>query len=132
MIEYFKDKCLELGIDPNDCFVFGRGSKKNSKGRFQMQVDSRRIINRMYAIQFCKDREMYIAWNLKRAKIRREYSLDANSIPEPYMGGVIAIGKNVEFSGWNYENVFVFDKEAVGDFLRRVKKSTNPEDIEKQ
>ena len=120
-MELFRKICKENGIDADEIFILGKGSSPKKKGRYELTTrNGKEIGNRLYAVQYCKDLELYLAWNIHREGLKKRivYSIARKKLTdlEP---GMQLIRKNVEFSGWNEEDVIVFRKDDIKEFLEK-------------
>lgn len=119
-IEYLKKCCRASKIDPDKLLKLGRGTNGASRGRYKLQVDLSTIKDtQLYAIQYCRDIEIYIAWGTDHKN--RPYSLKASKIILP-MGKkeeVCSVKKAEQHLGWGEELVLYFQKEGIPDFLNR-------------
>jgi len=117
-IDYFRDYCQKNGADPDIFFKIGRGTRGPTRDkRYKLTLEPSTFKDtQIYAIQYCKDIDVYIAWRLKRA---RHFSLKADDILLPLGDRVCSVKKFVEYSGWGEELALYFSQKGIPDFLKR-------------
>ena len=117
--EVFIEKCKRKSIDKNK-FKYGRGSSRNDS-RYKLTIKTDILPFHMYAIQYCNDCHRYIAWRINRNDIpqREVYTVKADGVLESLNSDIIEIGKAVEFSGWNEEDVISFNEDGIDMFLKK-------------
>lgn len=119
-IAYFKEYCQEQKIDPNKFFKLGRGTKypNKTKKRYELKVNTSHLIaTQLYAIQYCKDIAVYVAWSIKNKS--NHFSIKASEIILPLGNKVCSVKKAIQYSGWDEELVLYFQKDGIPDFFER-------------
>lgn len=118
-INIFREECKKMNIDANKVFLMGRGSKGN-KGRYRQTVGTgSQLESHLYAIQFCKDIKVFVAWSLKNIKRREIYSIMRKELVDIDDSEIHIVNKGVEYRSWREEKVIVFKVGAIPQFLRK-------------
>lgn len=119
--EVIRKRCKVLGISVNNVLILGRGSSRHKDGRYQLSVsrNKQKKSGLKFAVQYCKDLKVFIAWELQRpaVPIREKYTVKAVDIENNLRNKIERVGKYIEYSGWNEENVLVFNLNLVDEFL---------------
>lgn len=124
-IAYLKDCCQKRKINPDEFLKFGRGANGPRRIGKKHRQHERYVLtlgastpqsSQLYAVQYCKDIGVYIAWEFKR---RQNFSLMAKDIIQPLGAKVCSVKKHLQYSGWGEELVLYFQKEGIPDFLER-------------
>lgn len=117
-IDYLRDYCRKNNIDPDEILKIGRGTNGPTKdNRYKLYLSPSTFKDtQLYAIQYCKDIKVYIAWKLKR---KQGFSLKSDDICFPLGKNVCSVKKSVGYSGWGEELVLYFQKEGIPAFLER-------------
>ena len=116
MILHFRNCCLEAGMSPDEYFVFGRGCMR-CDGRYHARNTGYRADSVKYIVQYCEDKKVFLAWNLRIKPKRIKFSVRSDFDYDVARGGIGRIGKHVEYPGWNEEDVLVFNQDSVQQFL---------------
>jgi len=116
----FCDECEKRQINVKDRFILGRGSSNND-GRYKQKIKRDKIQeSHLYAIQYCRDIDVFVAWNLKAARCVREvYTAGRDKLLDIDNSRVYEVRKNIEYSGWDEEDVLAFKKETISEFLEK-------------
>ena len=116
-----REGCKKLGISVNEVLILGRGSSRHKNGRYQLSVSTnrQREAGLKYAVQYCKDLDVFVAWNLQRPENprREKYTIKAVDVEDTVGNKIGQVKKHIEYSGWNEENVLVFQENMVDEFL---------------
>ena len=115
-----REACKKLEITADDVLILGGGSSRiNGYYRQSISSDKLKKLGLKFAVQYCKDLKVFIAWNLQRSELptRTKLSVKAVDVENNLGDGIGLIGKHVEYSGWNEENVLVFKPNLIEDFL---------------
>lgn len=120
-IAYLKDYCEKNGIKANEVFQLGRGTNGPTKeGRYVLNAStSARKDSQLFAIQYCKDVKVYIAWDLKRERRGSKLTQSKEKVQSYLQGHVLPIPKYVGHVGNDYprELTPLFTKEEIPAFL---------------
>jgi len=118
--EYFQSVCKELGIECNRYFKLG--AQNTIKGNaYAFHSDScGRAETAQFVINYVKALDAYIAWNLNEPKAKSKSNFRVlTSELSPLQGNqILLITKAIEYSSWNQETVFAFNRTAVEGFLK--------------
>lgn len=118
----FRVECERLNIVADDILILGRGSSRTKDNRYEQSVGIGKVRERhLYVVQFCKDIEVFVAWNLKKPMLpkRNIFSVKSEELVEIDDEAIHRITKDVEHSGWQKEDVLAFRKTAISDFVKR-------------
>lgn len=121
-INIFRTECERLNLVVDDIFIVGRGSSRTRNNRYGQSVNIAKVQEQhLYAVQFCKDIEVFVAWNLKKPfpPKRSKFSVKSEELIEINDKEIHRIIKNVAYSGQQKEVVLAFRKEAITDFIKR-------------
>ena len=117
--DYFQDACAKLGIDCNRYFKIG--AQNTIRGNsYTFHSDSRnRAETVQFMINYVKALDAYIAWNLNepKAKSKGNFSVLESELSPLQDNQILLITKAIEYSSWNQETVFAFNRTAVEGFL---------------
>lgn len=119
--QYFKTCCAELEIDCDTYFKMGEQDPKNdSFFKFKNDYHTRKE-SQIFAINYFKSQNIYLAWSLKRPKANtlNTFTLSKQSVNIIHPSQVLPINKATEHSGWGEEIVYAFQPEAVKEFLKK-------------
>lgn len=114
-----RTQCEKMEINSDELLVLGKGSKC-TKGRYRMSITKKENKKLLYAVQYCKERKIYVAWDLKREgiPIRTVYSIRSQALDVVEDDGrIYYIKKYIEYSGWNEENVIAFYESGISTFI---------------
>lgn len=120
-MDFFKKTCRENHINPDDIFQYGRGANGPTKaGRYQVkQPVSTRKASQLFIIQYYKDINGFIAWDLWEGK----KGTSLFSVPQDKIkivpGQTSIATTNAEYSGRGMRRVTCFGPECVSEFLKR-------------
>lgn len=121
--DIFIKHCENMDIQYDTFFILGEGSP-NDPNRFNFTCAlSRRKPSNSYAVFYYKRDKLYVAWNLKAPKAERKtcFSLSKKRINECMLiPDFFGVSKNIEYSGWNEETVFVLSENGIDEFLNYV------------
>lgn len=121
-INIFRTECERLNIAINDIFILGRGSNRTKDNRYVQSVGIGKVKEQhLYVVQFCKDIEVFAAWNLKKPMLpkRSIFSVKSEELIEINDEEIHRIIKSVEHQGWQKEVILAFRKGAITDFVKR-------------
>lgn len=118
--EYFQSVCKELGIDWNRYFKLGAQNTINGNAYVFHSDSYGRAETIQFMINYVKALDAYIAWNLNEPKAKSKSNFRVlTSELSPLQGNqILLITKAIEYSSWNQETVFVFNRTAVKGFLK--------------
>lgn len=76
--------------------------------------------SQIFAVNYLRALDVYVAWSLKTSKADtynsfRVLKVELTKLQE---GKLLPIEKPIEYSGWDEETVFAFDRTAVVNFLK--------------
>ncbi len=116
-------QCQNRGVDADELLILGRGSSCSSNGRYGMSVTRKKEKEPLFAVQFCKDKRIFVVWNLKRQRVpvRTKYSISGKKLDVVEDNGKLCyVEKNIEYSGWNKENVIAFYEGGIPAFIDEI------------
>ena len=120
-MEGLKEACKKLKISVDDVLVLGKGSSRHKDGHYGLRTSSDKVKKPgvKFAVQYCKDLGVFIAWNLQRTGVptRTSLSVKAIDVENSIRDSIDFVKKNIEYSGWNEENVLVFKPDQIENFL---------------
>lgn len=117
--EFFEKCCLECGIDCKAHFQLGH-STQLAKGRFSHTFSELTRVESMdYAVCYMNQYNLYIAWSLREPKAsrKRTFSLKQTDFVFKSPEQILLFRKSIEYSGWNEEDVYIFQPEGVKKFI---------------
>lgn len=76
--------------------------------------------SQIFAVNYLRNLDVYVAWSLKTSKADTYNSFRVLQVELAKLqeGKLLPIVKPIEYSGWDEETVFAFDRIAVNDFLK--------------
>ncbi len=116
-IQNFCNKCQESGITPTEIFVLGKGCSKTTNYRYRLSSSKCKESKYLFAIQYCKDIDVFVAWNLQRIRNRIVLTVKSDNISSVKNNEIMPNRKNLLFSGWGEEDVLAFRESAIAKFL---------------
>lgn len=118
--EYFQSVCKELGIDWNRYFKLGAQNTINGNAYVFHSDSYGRAETIQFMINYVKALDAYIAWNLNepKAKSKSNFRVLTSELSPLQDNQILLITKAIEYSSWNQETVFVFNRTAVKGFLK--------------
>jgi len=117
--ELFKKYCTELGIDCDTFFKLGNQNPKITNRYVYKNSYLSRKESQLFAINYFKNDNIYIAWNLKekKASTKSSFILLKNKIKFAFQEEVLRISKGIEYTSWDQEIAFVFQPTGIKNFL---------------
>lgn len=118
--KYFHEACRQHGIDCDTYFKVGSQTIENSAGYVYRCPHTNRKPSQIFAVNYLRDMDIYLAWSLEEPKSSQKdvFRLLKSSLASFQKGNILSVSKAIEYSGWNEETVFAFDRTAVVDFLK--------------
>lgn len=118
--KYFREVCQQHGIDCDTYFKVGAQNNVNNAGYVYKCPHTNRRPSQIFAVNYLRDLDMYLAWSLEEPKASQKdvFRLLKSSLASFQKGKILPVPKSIEYSGWNEETVFAFDRTAVDDFLK--------------
>lgn len=116
-MDELRKECENLEIDVSNLLILGQGSSRLN-GRYRQRVGQVKE-QHLFAVQFCKDINLFVAWDLKRSKLRSIYSINGTKLVNISDKKIHHIRKNIEYSGWGEEDVLAFKGNAITSFLKQ-------------
>ena len=117
--QYFIVCCNEYGIDCDELFKLGRGTR-GGKTRFEYSCNPRtRKDSQIFAIKYFEEENLYIAWSLKviKAKGKQNFTLQREKVNLFGFNEIGEANKPIEYSGHGEEIVYIFSPKGVKAFL---------------
>lgn len=116
--EQVQAMCKKVGLNEN-AIVLGKGSSC-TRGRYKQRATNLGNDN-IYVVQYCKDIDYYVAWDVSRKGVvkRETYSVMSKQLADISERKINSVSKNVEFAGKNSEVVLVFKPRLFGEFLEK-------------
>lgn len=117
--KYFREVCKQNGIDCDTYFKIGAQKAENNAGYVYQCPAVYRKKSHIYAINYVKVLDAYIAWNLNepKAKSKNVFRVLKTSLTDLREGQLLSVIKPIEYSGWDKETVYAFDRTAITSFL---------------
>ena len=124
--ELFKEVCHEQGIDCNK--IFKIGAQRGTRDRVIFRWHNHQPSNpQRFAVNYDPSLCLYVAWDTnsgRATKTQRIFSINKSVISD-YRSGLEFRGKNLEYSGWDCETIYVFDAEAIPIFIKKAVEKAN-------
>ena len=123
--KYFHEVCRQHGIDCNTYFKVGSQNRVEADGYVYKCPATSRKTSQIFAVNYLRDLDVYVAWSLKTSKANAYNSFRVLKVELAKLqeGKLLPIVKPIEYSGWDEETVFAFDRTAVDVFLKMCFKS---------
>ena len=117
---YFQEVCRQHGIDCDTYFKIGAQNRVEADGYVYRCPKPNRKPSQIFAVNYLRDLDVYVAWSLKTSKADTYCSFRVlkGELEKLQAGKLLPIVKPIEYSGWGEETVFAFDRTAVDDFLK--------------
>lgn len=118
--KYFHEVCRQHGIDCDTYFKVGSQMIENSAGYVYKCPAPNRKPSQIFAVNYLRDLDVYVAWNLKTSKANtyNTFRVLKAELAKLQEGKLLPIVKPIEYSGWDEETVFAFDRIALDEFLK--------------
>lgn len=118
--KYFHEVCRQHGIDCDTYFKVGSQNCVNNAGYVYRCPRENRKPSQIFAVNYLRDLDVYVAWSLKTSKADtyNSFRVLKGEVAKLQEGKLLPIVKPIEYSGWDEETVFAFDRTAVVDFLK--------------
>lgn len=118
--KYFREVCCQNGIDCDTYFKVGAQNNVSNEGYTYHCPRENRRPSQIFAINYLRDLDVYVAWSLKTSKANgyskfRVLKRKLDKLKEDHLLSVV---KPIEYSGWDEETVFAFDRAVIDDFLK--------------
>lgn len=119
--QYFREVCKQNGVDCDTFFKIGSQNTVNNSGYVYRCPHLNRKDTQLFAVNYLKALDVYIAWDLNsyKAKTKDVFRVLKSKVTPIIAGEVLLIDKAVEYSGWNEETVYVFDRTAIELFIKK-------------
>lgn len=117
--KYFQHICQQNRIDCETYFKVGSQKGENNAGYVYRCRHHTRKPTQLFAINYLKELDVYIAWDLSKATNKDVFRVLKAKLAPFIAGEILQIEKAVGYSGWNEETVYVFDRTAIELFLSR-------------
>ena len=116
---YFRECCAGRGIPEDMWFKIGAQNAKSNGGYVYHCPPELRKNGQLYAVNYVKERDLYIAWNLAipEARTKKVFRLLFVALEDMKPGKLLTVEKMMKHHGWGQETVYVFDRDAVEAFL---------------
>ena len=117
---YFRACCKKQGIPCEAWFKLGAQNSQNSGGYVYHCPPALRGPQMRYAVNYIKDRELYVAWDLSApgTEDKTVFRVVAGALDRVQPGELLLISKTLKHHGWGRETVYAFDHRAVNAFLK--------------
>jgi len=118
--QYFREVCKQNGIDCDTYFHVRAQNTENNAGFVCKCHPLERKSTQLFLVNYLKSMDIYIAWNLKTSKAGNynTFRVLKENFNKLEKGILLPIVKSLEYSGWDEEIVYAFDRAAVVDFLK--------------
>lgn len=118
--KYFHEVCRQHGIDCDTYFKVGLQNRVEANGYVYRCPHTNRKPSQIFAVNYLRDLDVYVAWSLKTSKADtyNSFRVLKAELAKLQEGKLLPIVKSIEYSGWDEETVFAFDRTAVDDFLK--------------
>ena len=120
--EIFLKECAALNIDADKFFEFQISGQTKSK-RYVGRSKSFTLVAE-YFILYLKYKDIWIAWKREKGLDRRCFSIDKQKVDNLLKTKMETVNKNVQFSSWGEENVYVFKTDEIKTFLEHALKES--------
>ena len=121
--EIFLRECSSLNIETDTFFEFKKTGKTKSNRYKGKSKDF--TLAAEYFILYLEHKDIWLAWKRVKGKERRYFSIDKQKVDNILNIKMATVNKNVEFSSWGKENVYVFKTSEIKTFLEHVLKEKN-------
>lgn len=116
-IKHLQESFRKQGISIEK-ITFGRGTKGPQNNHYILTT-SKSYSNKEkeYVIQYCKDIKRYLAWKYGD-KQRTKFTVKADDVHDRLLINNFGyVTKPIEYSGWEEEDVAIFDSESIEWFI---------------
>ena len=120
--EIFLKECAALNIDADKFFEFQISGQTKSK-RYVGRSKNFTLVAE-YFILYLKHKDIWLAWKRIKGVDRKCFSIDKQKVDNLLKTKMETVNKNVQFSSWGEENVYVFKTDEIKAFLEYVLKES--------
>lgn len=111
----FLDRCKERNVDAEKYFELHYTSV-DINGRYKSSTNGTKLVAEYFVLHL-KHRNIWLAWR-KQTKLKRSvFSVKKESVDNILDIKLNSVKKNVQFSGWGEENVYVFTNDEIETFI---------------
>lgn len=117
MQKYFRDCCKQLNIDCDTLFYTGL-SHSTSGERLCYYINKEKSPLPIYAICYFQSMDIYVAWDLKNCRLKRnKLSIAKCKADKVIPNQIYKATKHVNNRGGEEETVYIFQPNSVKRFL---------------
>lgn len=118
---YFQKCCRDADVDCDALFKLGAQNARYSGGYVYHCPCKLRAPSQTFVVNYLKEKDIYIAWALDYPDARQKIVFRVLEAPIRQLrpGEILEINKSLSHRGWGEETVYVFDREAAPEFVRR-------------
>lgn len=119
--QIFINECRKRNINPKDIFKITYGTKIPQNDFFSRLKEV--PINEKFVIKCIYGNNLYIAWNAQKNNGKKYTVFYANKevvMNSLYDKNFSVADKNMEFSGHGKENIYIFNRDGIPQFLNEI------------
>lgn len=119
--QYFREVCKQNGIDCDTYFKVRAQNNENNAGFVCKCHPLERKPTHLFLVNYLRSLDAYVAWNLKASKAGNynTFRVLKENFTRLEKGKLLPIIKSLEYSGWDEEIVYAFDRAAIELFLNK-------------
>ena len=121
----FLDRCKEMNVDADKYFEL-HFTKSEKNDEYKSSTFGSHLVAE-YFVLFLKHRNIWLAWQKRSNSKRSVFYVKKESIDNMFETNFGIVSKNVEFSGWGEENVYVFTNDEIETFIKFAVNRANKE-----